>query len=266
MQEPLAELLLTGRLDTPDFHRLRQGPVDRNEAPFWADLAEVRAAEEDRRYADAATLLEPWLDSPDLPSNRFAHRLWWYRARLLERAGQPGPAALAMARAAEGCPTDPDVRNADSAPRRADSGESGGAGWEIGYQGGRLRLQSVWIEPPAEAAAPVLLGTQWRFLGRLPPDVGIEVRFLDAAGRRRARQVVAVDEVWEARFNRGAPPLGSTWSWRIPMPAAPVACFRAEIVLTAAGRRLPTDEGLLILELDLEHLPPRVAEQDSGAP
>ncbi len=267
LQEPLAELLLTGGLATDDFNRLRNGPpVDRNDAPFWADLAEVRAAEEAGRYAEAAARLEPWLDSPDLPSNRFAHRLWWYRAHLLARAGQREQAARAMERAAEGCPTDPDVRGADDALWRADSGESGGTGWEVGYQGGRLRLQSVWIEPSEEESVPGRLGMRWRFLGRLPPDLRVEVRLLDADGRRRARQAVALDEVWDARFNRGAPPLGSTWSWRVSLPPAPVACSRAEIVVISAARRLATEEGLLVLELDLERLPRREAQRDSGAP
>ncbi len=266
LQELLAELLLAGRLDSVDFHRLRNGPVDRNGAPFWADLAEAREAEEQRRYADAAAWLEPWLDSADLPSNRFAHRLWWYRARLLERSGQPDQAVLARARAAEGCPTDPDMRVADGGREHADAGGSGESGWEIGYQGGRLRLRSVWIEPPAEAEGLARLAMQWRFLGRLPPDLRVEVRLMDSEGRRRVRRSVAVDEVWEARFNRGAPPLGSTWSWRVPLPSAPVVCRWAEIVVVSAARRLPTEEGLVVVELDMERLPSREAPRDPGVP
>ena len=102
----------------------------------------------------------------------------------------------------------------------------------------------------------------WRFLGGLPPDLRMDVLIRDEDGRARVRKAVAVDQEVAAKFNRGRPPAGSSWTWTIPLSSFEAQGRRVEVRLLAAGKLLPSDDGLAVVELNMEKLP-RVGNEKS---
>ena len=250
LQEPLAELLLMGELDEEDLERLHGRIGEMEDAPMLADW--LAAKEEERRgdVAGALARLGGWLEEKSVP-RRFAHRLWLWQAGLLARQGDGEGADEALARAVELCPTDPDATGATG---------WGGADTEeldLRFRGGRIRLKRIWIEEPAEGRPTGLLRLEFRFHGKLPADLKAHVRIRDADGVPVGRKTIGLDEVPEARYNRGAPALGSAWLWTVPLPRLAAEGDRLEIALLSGGRRVPSDERLSILGMDMGRLPRR---------
>ena len=83
------------------------------------------------------------------------------------------------------------------------------------------------------------------------------VRIRNADGLPVGRKTIGLDEVPEARYNRGAPALGSAWLWTVPLPRLAAEGDRLEIALLSGGRRVPSDERLSILGMDMGRLPRR---------
>ena len=251
LQEPLAELLLMDELDEEDLGRLRERIGEMEDAPMLADLLAAKGEERRGDLAGALGRLGGWLEAGGAVSGRYAHRLWLWRAGLLARAGDGEGAEASLARAFELCPTDPDVAGADGW-KGPEAGEL-----DLRYRGGRLRLRRIWIEEPASGWPAGRLHLEFRFHGKLPADLKAHVRIRDASGAPVGRKTVGLDDVPEARYNRGAPALGSTWLWTVPLPRRAGEGDRLEIALLSGGRRVSSDERLGILGLDMARLPRR---------
>ena len=126
---------------------------------------------------------------------------------------------------------------------------------DLGFWGGRLMLERVGLEPVGGAAKETLLHLRWRFLGELPSDLRMDVRVRDEDGHARARKAVALDQEETAKFNRGRPPLGSTWTWTIPLSSFAAKARMVEVRVRSAGKILPSDDGVSAIELNMEKLP-----------
>jgi hypothetical protein len=272
VQEPMLELLCLNAVEALEIRRLFAYRREIADAPILAAWIEAKEAEMAGRPAEAVLVLEAQSRAGPALSRRFLHRLWFWRYQLLSQAGQAAAAGEALARAAELCPSDPDIAAAAlplETPMPAQPSESDASGLAIGFHGGRLRLDAVWLNPAAGQAGEATLHLDWRFLGLLPPDLKPEVRIRDEKGRLLDRQSIRVDGVLAVQYNRGAPPIGSLWRWSVSLPPLAAPGKRLEIALLSTPNSLSTDEGLPLLELAMERLTPlpketveRTAEQD----
>jgi hypothetical protein len=272
VQDPLLELLCLNAVEALDIKRLFAYCREIADAPILAAWIEAKEAELAGRPAEAVLVLEAQMRAGPPLSRRFLHRLWFWRFQLFSQAGQAAAAAEALARAAELCPTDPDLSAAALPPDAsmpARPSESVASELNIGFHGGRMRLDAVWLNPAAGQEEEATLHVDWRFLGLLPPDLKPEVRIRDEKGRLIHRQSIRVDGVLAAQYNRGAPPIGSQWRWSVSLPPLAATGKRLEIALLSTPKSLSTDEGLPFLELAMERLTPlpketveRTAKQD----
>lgn len=222
--EPLGEWILLDELTKEEISRLAAWRSLIAESPFLAALLDAKTAEQDGRPGEAARILAPWRDDARHVPSRFVDALRDWHARLQGKAS---------AAPAESDPV--------SAPRL-----------DMRYFGGRFRLLDVGMEAAEDGdTLPSGLRLDWRFCGRLPHDLALDVRIRDASGRRVFRRRVMVDEILEARFNRGAPVLGSIWRWMLPLPPRARDGSLVEIRLFSGARLVASDDGLGLLELEM---------------
>ncbi|NCD22024.1 MAG: O-antigen ligase domain-containing protein [Spartobacteria bacterium] len=184
---------------------------------------------------------------------RYAHRVWLWRARLQTAAGLISEAEAAQSEAAAACPTDPDAAGgiASAVPFPAIALPR----LDLGFAGQRLRLLRAAIQKPGDDSGTPALLLVWRFCGSLPPDLRFDMRIRDADGHARLRRGVVVDQEIVAKFNHGMPALGSTWTWTVPLTAFAAKGCLLDVWATAGKTRLPADDGLALLEINLEKLP-----------
>lgn len=248
LQEPLAETILMEGLDAEQLARLRAGRIDWAEAPLLAALLAAKEAELAGRTAEAASGLAAVLESGNAPT-RFVHRLWLWRANLLRQTGDAEAAESARRQAARICPSDPDVASAPP-----ESGTK--SDLNVGFFGGRLMLMNASLDPARSQAGESRLQLTWRFLGGgLPSDLRLDVLIRDAEGYARFRKSIRLDQDPAAQFNRGAPPIGSSWTWTIPLSSFAAQSRMVEVRVRSVALALPSDDGLGVIELNLEKLP-----------
>ncbi|MGD9780928.1 MAG: O-antigen ligase family protein [Kiritimatiellia bacterium] len=256
IQDPLAELILMDGLDAADLDRLQACRSAWAESPFLTALLAAQEAESSGRPEKAVATLASLSGSGQVP-DRLAHRVWLWRSRLLRRLGDVQAASDALDEAARTCPSDPDVQAAqvESPDGTGVVRPVGMPELDLGFAGGRLTLKRVGLEPIDGASKGTLLHLLWRFRGELPPDLRMDVCVRDEDGHLRTRKAVMLDQEETAKFNRGRPPIGSTWTWTVPLSSFAAKGRMVEVRLRSAGKILPSDDGLSAIELNLEKLP-----------
>ena len=256
IQDPLAEMILLDGLDPGSLGRLRACRSALAESPFLMALLAAQEAESSGRLEEAAATLASSLDAGLVPG-RLVHRAWLWRSRLLRRAGREPEAEAALRAAAQACSSDPDVEAAlvESGQESGTDLARGQPALNLGFMGGRLLLKQACLENMGERTKEAKLHLRWRFLGGLPPDLRMDVLIRDEDGRARVRKAAAVDQEVAAKFNRGHPPAGSSWIWTIPLSSFEAQGRRVEVRLLAAGKLLPSDDGLAVVELNMDQLP-----------
>ena len=246
--EPIGDLVLMDELDESDLLRLMALRATAGETPFLAAIVEAKRMEQEGNADGALHCLMPWLAGMRSVPRRFVHRLWLWEARLQVAAGDGDAAARAWALAVEECPSDPDLL--ELSPRDVVPS----APLDLRYFGGRLRLGAIQLlEDAVDGRA--IVRVQWRFLGRLPGDLQVELRLRDGDGRILHRARADVDRVPNAAFNRGAPALGAGWAWDVPVPPRAAGIQVAQVLVRSGVRPVPTDEGLPLVELRWEVVP-----------
>lgn len=256
IQDPLAEMILLDGLDPGSLGRLQACRSALEESPFLMALLAAQEAESTGRLEEAAEALANSLDAGLVPG-RLVHRAWLWRSRLLRGAGREPEAEEALQAAARACSSDPDVEAALMESKK-ESGLDlvpGHPALNLGFRGGRLLLKQVCLDNRGGRTKDPNLHLLWRFRGGLPPDLRMDVLIRDEDGHARIRKVVAVDQEVAAKFNRGHPPAGSSWIWTIPLSSFEAQGRMVEVRLLAAGKLLPSDDGLAAVELNMEKLP-----------
>ena len=256
IQEPLAEMILMDELGSGDLDRLLACRSALAESPFLTALLVALEAESSGRFEEAAAALDSSLDNGFVPG-RLVHRAWLWRSRLLRRAGREPEAEEALRAAARACPSDPDVEAA-LMELGEDSGTDLAQGrpeLNLGFMGGRLVLMHACLENVGKQTEGPNLHLLWRFRGGLPPDLRMDVLIRDGDGHARAHKTVAVDQTPSAKFNRGNPPAGSAWTWTVPLSSFAAKGRMVEVRLLSAGKLLPSDDGLAVVELNMKKLP-----------
>lgn len=256
LQEPMAEVILLDGMSAATLGRLRECSDALADAPFLAGLLDAKVLEAAGQADAAVSALTVLRDSGTVPA-RFIHRILLWQADLLRQAGKTAEAVEALREAAMACPSDPDVEAAlEQCGEVPVSGLThGGPDLDIGFRGGQLRLRHACLEGDADETNGFALHLVWRFRGGLPPDLKMEVRVRGGEGRLLARKALSVDKEVSARFNRGNPPVGSQWTWTIPLPPSAESGKQVEVFLMAAEKRLVSDEGLGVVELSMPKLP-----------
>lgn len=226
------------------------------EFPLAKTLLDALRAELAQQPAQAAAILSECQAQGGIPLT-VAHRVWLWRARLLKAAGRIQESESALSQAVAACATDPEVVEALS---EAGLAAPDNPAWalpvlDLGFAGRRLRLFQAAIQESGTASGQPELVLVWRFCGRLSPDLQIDLRIRGRDGLARLRKSARVDREFAAKFNRGTPPLGSTWTWTVPLSAFAADGNRLEVWVTADKTRLPADDGLALLEIGLENLP-----------
>ena len=266
IQESLAEMILMDGLDVESLGRLRACRPALTESPLLTSLLAAQEAESSGRPEEAIAMLAPLLETGRVPS-RLVHRVWIWRSRLLHRIGDDQAATEALNEAARICPSDPDGKAA-----LAGIADKPGSDWahatpelDLGFAGGRLLLKQAFLDTGKGPSPETRLHLLWRFQGGLPPDLQMGIHVRDEDGHVRARGSAAVDQEEAAKFNRGHPSIGSTWTWTVPLSSFAAKGRMVEVRLRSAGKTLPSDDGLAVLELNLEKLP-RAVWADGQAP
>ena len=256
MQEPLVEVMLMDGISSENLKRLTDCRVTMGDAPFLENVMDAKNAESTGKPSEALSLLDSFLSREQIPS-RFLHRIWIWRANLLEQAGQMNAAIEAVQKAALVCPSDPDVvevmERLGCAPRNELKGME--PKLDIGFRGERLMLKYAYLEEKSEGREGSRLHLVWRFRGGLPPDLQMEVRIRGQEGQLLAKKNTRVDQVESANFNRGNPIPGALWTWTVQIPPKAEDGQRVEILLFSEAKRLTSDDGLSVLELNMKQLP-----------
>ena len=266
LQEPMAEVILMDGISAANLGRLRDCGGALADAPFLTGLLAAKDLEAAGQTKEAVSALTVLTDSGTVPA-RFVHRILLWQADLLRQAGDTAAAVEALREASLACPSDPDVAAALEHCGEASASEltHGGPDLDIGFKGGQLRLLHACVERDAEEARETALHLVWRFRGGLPPDLKMEVRIRGGEGRLLARKSVSVDKEESAKYNRGNPPVGSRWTWTIPLPPSAESGKRVEVFLLSAEKRLASDEGMVAIELNMEKLPRVESSQAESA-
>ena len=256
MQEPLAEVILMDGISSENLKRLAECRRTMGEATFLEYVMDAKTAESTGKTAEALRLLD-FLQNREMIPPRFFHRMWLWRANLLEQDGQMNAAREAVQKAALACPSDPDVVEAMERLGGAPLNE-----WkdvvptlDIGFKGERLLLKQVYLERKQEEGEGLQLHLVWRLRGGLPPDLKMEVRIRGPEGQLFMRKNTRVDQEVSANFNRGNPIPGALWTWTVPVPPKAEDGQRVEMLLLSEDKLLTSDEGLSVLELYLKKLP-----------
>jgi O-antigen ligase len=252
IEESLAELILLNE-ESRLRERLAALRLSGNEFAMANALLEALRSELAQQPEQAAAILSDAMVQGRIYP-RYAHRIWLWRARLLHAAGLGAEAEAARAEAVAACPADPDVTDG-MAPAVPASPATSFPLLNLGFAGQRLRLLQIAIQEPGDASGIPVLLLVWRFCGSLPPDLRLDVRIRDEDGHARLRKGVVVDQESAAKFNHGMPALGSTWTWTIPLTAFAAKGSLLDVWVTAGKTRLPADDGLALLEINLEKLP-----------
>jgi tetratricopeptide (TPR) repeat protein len=259
VQEAVVEALLVDAFGEDELRRLFELRPNLSDLPMLVDLLNAKSLEMAGQPGDAATRIERWLREPQAYSRRFLKRMWLWQAELLEMAGRSEEAESARGQAALYGPGHPAY-----------------GGWAVGqdapldirYKGGRLRLLGLERTAP-EDEPPMRMAIDWRFDGLLPHDLAVEVRFRHSNGRILARKRAALDGEFEVEFNRGAPVLGTAWRWEVELPANAVYAESVQLLVWSKSKLVATDEGLSLVEIDLERIPraaPEIAESPPAEP
>jgi hypothetical protein len=218
-------------------------------------LLDALQAEQSGHRNQADEILENALASGDVAPVA-VHRVRLWQARLREAEGRLFDAEDVRQAAASACPSDPDV----ASPLEKGGGMASAfplpvSVLDLGFAGQKLRLHQIAMEPAGEASAPSRLHLTWRFCGTLPADLRFDMRIRDEDGHVRIHKATLVDREPDAGFHRGQPLLGSTWTWTIPLSAFVAKGTRLDVWVTANRTRLPADDGLALLEFNLEKIP-----------
>ena len=255
IQEPIVDMILMDGLDVAGLGRSLADRHVAIESPFLASLTAAQEAELSGRPEDAVAALADLSATGRVP-DRLVHRVWLWRSRLLRRIGDSEAAAKALDEAARICPSDPDVQTAlaGAAEKQGITQVDGSAMLDVGFAGGRLLLRQVGLEPGNGSAEDARLHLLWRFQGVLPPDLRMDLLVRDDDGHVRARKSATLDQEASAKFGWGHPPLGSTWTWTVPLSSFAAKGRMVEVRLRSAGKVMPSDDGLAAIELNVEKL------------
>ena len=229
---------------------VRLPDVERTAARTLLDALRAELAGE---FEQAESILADALSAGRF-SVRYVHRIWLWRARLLGAAGRSDEAAASLSEAVAACPTDPDLAAARTTMAGGVPPEPPPS-LDLDFAGRRLRLLHAALEDADPASGESRLRLVWRFGGILPPDLRIDLRVRDADGHARLRKGVVLEKESAARFNRGEPRLGATWTWDVPISAFAAKGTMLDVWVTAGQRRVPADDGLAVLEFNLNKLP-----------
>ena len=256
LQEPLAEVILMEGISSENLNRLLACRATMGDATFLEYVMDAKNAESTGKLSEALSLLDSLLNRERVPS-RFLHRIWLWRANLLERDGQMNAAIEAVQKAALACPSDPDVVEAmerlGCAPRNELKGME--PKLDIGFRGERLLLKYAYLEGELEGGEGLQLNLIWHFKGGLPPDLKMEVRIRGQENQVLIKRNTVLDEEETAYFNRGTPIPGSQWTWTVPISSNAVQGERVEVLLLSENKLLMSDEGLSVVEINMRKLP-----------
>ncbi len=255
-QETLVEVILMDGISSENLKRLNACRSTMADAKMLERLVDAKNAELVGKSAEALSILGAILNREQIPP-RFHHRIWLWRAKLLERDGESTAAVEALQKAALICPSDLDILEAmerlGCAPQ--DDWSDLGPKLDIGFKGERLTLKQAYFSRETEGNKGLQLQLVWRFRGGLPPDLKIEVRIRGPQGQVLMRKNTLVDQEMLARFNRGNPIPGSQWTWTVPVPPKAEEGQRVEILLLSEDKLMTSDEGLSYVELNMKKLP-----------
>jgi tetratricopeptide (TPR) repeat protein len=258
-RDAVIEALLVDAFGEDELRRLFELRPGLSDLPMLVDLLNAKSLEMAGQPEDAAERIGRWLREPQAFSRRFLKRLWLWQAELLEMAGRTEEAESAREQATQYGPGHPEY-GTWAAGRDAPL--------DIRYKGGRLRLMDMERTAP-EDEPPMRLAIDWRFDGLLPQDLAVEVRFRHSNGRILTRKRVVLDGEFEAEFNRGAPVLGTAWRWEVELPSNAVYAESVQLLVWSKSKLVATDEGLSLVEIDLERIPraaPEIAESPPAEP
>ena len=256
MQDSLVEEILMSGISPENQKRLMACRGTMVDARFLEQVLEAKNSESAGTTAEASARVEALLENELVPP-RYFHRIWLWLALLLEKEGQTSGAVEAIQKAALACPSDPDVREAmnrlgcDSRDKLKDLVPK----LDFGFRGEKCTLKTAYFTRETEDHDVLHLNLIWRFRGGLPSDLAMEVRIRGQEGRILMRRNTGVDQETSASFNRGNPIPGSLWTWTVPVPPAAEDGRRVEILLSSEGKPMVSDEGLSVLELNMEKLP-----------
>jgi O-antigen ligase len=255
IQEPLAEMILLDEIGAASIERLMACRPALAESPLLTALLNVLEFEASGQSENAIEALATAMEAGPVPAG-LVHRAWLWRARLLRKVGRESEAEDAVHAAAEACPSDPDVASALAGlgAGAENNFAEGLPNLDLGYVGGRLLLQRVRLELSESQTQESQLHLLWRFRRGLPPDLRMDLQIRDGDGHVRARKSVVVDQERDAQFNRGNPASGSTWTWTVPISPFAAKGRMVEVRLLSAGKLLPSDDGLVVVELNLSRL------------
>ena len=256
MQEALVEVILLDGISSENLKRLTTYRATMADAKFLGRVLDAKNAEATENMAEALSRVESLLDSGTVPP-RFLHRIWLWRAMLLERDGHKTEAVEAIQKAALACSSDPDVKEVMNRLGAAplDSGQDVVPKLDLGFRGEKCSLKTAFFTKETGVTEGRRLNLVWRFRGGLPPDLKMEVRIRGPNGRILMKNNTGVDQETWAHFNRGNPTPGSQWTWTIQLSPKAEGGERVEILLWSDNKLLISDEGLSSLELNMGKLP-----------
>ena len=256
LQEPMMEVILLDGVSAEMLKRLTMNPSSLSDALCLKHVVDAKNAESTGKTIEALASLNALLNCEKIP-RRFLHRVELWRAKLLEKEGHLKDAVEALQKASLACPSDPDVVEAMERlgcdPRK--DWKDAGPNLDIGFRGERILLRSVYLEPDSDGREGISVHSVWRLRGGLPPDLQIEVRIRGQDGKILMKKNTVLDQEADAAFNRGNPIPGSLWTCRVPLSPMAEEGERVEISLVSENKRLISDEGISVLELNLNKLP-----------